>query len=331
MPRSAHPAQRSVVDLLRPTVIPPFLPAPPTIRYPPWYSYPTATASTNGLAIASLILSIISLLGIGSVIGIIFGFVSRAQIRRSGGAQKGAGLALAGIIIGFVTLSLVLLAVAIPTFLGVRASDSISVVHLAPVPIALGYPEQGGQAAPVVWQARSQPYDTTLTPTPDGVDMRIASPQQSEWAVVPVKDSYQSIQLTASVGITGGTAGNAIGLGCITPSLADQVEFLIHHSGAWQIVATTDRAAAVVDGGTSAVIHDVGDYALTVACQGDLARPGQTLASFEVNGAPVASDIVDVSSSQWMPSIQLCSCGGDDTGRFTDIGYFASYDPPPSS
>jgi hypothetical protein len=44
--------------------------------------------------------------GVGGVLGVIFGFVARGQIKRSGGAQKGSGLALAGIIVGFVFIVL---------------------------------------------------------------------------------------------------------------------------------------------------------------------------------------------------------------------------------
>lgn len=69
--------------------------------------YP-APPKNNGLAIASLVCSIAGLCccGIGGVLGVIFGFVARGQIKRSGGAQQGSGLALAGIIIGFVCIAI---------------------------------------------------------------------------------------------------------------------------------------------------------------------------------------------------------------------------------
>ncbi len=57
--------------------------------------------STNGLSIASLVLGIVWFLGIGSILAVIFGFVSRRQIKASGGRQTGEGMALAGIILGF--------------------------------------------------------------------------------------------------------------------------------------------------------------------------------------------------------------------------------------
>ena len=66
---------------------------------------------TNGLAIAALVCSCagIFLLGIPAVLGIIFGFIARGQIRQSNGAQGGNGMALAGIIVGFVVVGLVVL------------------------------------------------------------------------------------------------------------------------------------------------------------------------------------------------------------------------------
>ncbi len=67
----------------------------------------------NGMAIASLVCAIITIAGLGSLLGIIFGLVARRQIRASGGTQRGSALALAGIIVGCLTLVLVILGVAL--------------------------------------------------------------------------------------------------------------------------------------------------------------------------------------------------------------------------
>jgi hypothetical protein len=56
---------------------------------------------TNGLAIASLICSCAGLFFLPIIPGIVLGFVARSQIRQSNGRQRGDGLAVAGIIIGF--------------------------------------------------------------------------------------------------------------------------------------------------------------------------------------------------------------------------------------
>ena len=81
---------------------------PPASGYPPPASgYPGAApaAGTNGLAIASLVCSVVGVVcGIGSILGIVLGIIAMNQIKRTG--QGGRGLALAGIIVGAVLLAL---------------------------------------------------------------------------------------------------------------------------------------------------------------------------------------------------------------------------------
>ena len=87
----------------------------PSAGYPPQGTSWNAPRRTNGLAIASLACAcagiIPFLFGLPSVLGIIFGFVARSQIKNAHGAQGGAGLALAGIIVGFSLIGLFILAV----------------------------------------------------------------------------------------------------------------------------------------------------------------------------------------------------------------------------
>lgn len=54
----------------------------------------------SGLAIASLVLSILWLGGVGSILAVIFGIIALSQIRSSQGRKTGSGLAVAGLIIG---------------------------------------------------------------------------------------------------------------------------------------------------------------------------------------------------------------------------------------
>ena len=106
---------------------PPYQPPPPPIGQPPtpyvppapWYAqgpytqpgaYPGALQPpNNGMAIAALIVGISSIplalccVGVGPVVGIvglILGFIARNQIRQSGGAQGGDGLAVGGLVCG---------------------------------------------------------------------------------------------------------------------------------------------------------------------------------------------------------------------------------------
>lgn len=65
---------------------------------------PTASGRTSRMAIWSLVLSIISLGGIGSIAGIAMGAKARRRVAETG--ELGRGLALAAIIVGVFTLFL---------------------------------------------------------------------------------------------------------------------------------------------------------------------------------------------------------------------------------
>ncbi len=89
-------------------------PGPP----PPDYGYPSGgypgyppPAPTNGKATAALITGISTLAlswccgaGVLGIVAIVLGVRGRAEIRRSGGAQGGEGVAMAGIITGAVAV-----------------------------------------------------------------------------------------------------------------------------------------------------------------------------------------------------------------------------------
>ncbi|NQX29966.1 DUF4190 domain-containing protein [Microbacteriaceae bacterium VKM Ac-2854] len=57
-----------------------------------------------------------------SVVGIILGFVALSQIKRTG--ERGRGLAIAGIIIGFVSIVVVIIAVIASVSIGINAGLS---------------------------------------------------------------------------------------------------------------------------------------------------------------------------------------------------------------
>jgi Domain of unknown function (DUF4190)/Uncharacterised protein family UPF0547 len=66
---------------------------------------------TNGLAIASLVLGIIWVYGLGSILALVFGFVAKGQIDRSNGRETGRGMAIAGIVLGSIGVGLLLLVI----------------------------------------------------------------------------------------------------------------------------------------------------------------------------------------------------------------------------
>ena len=76
---------------------------------------------TSPLAIISLVFGILSWVAlpiIGAVIAIIAGHVARGQIREAHGALLGDGLALAGLILGYLSLALVLLVLGLIVIFG---------------------------------------------------------------------------------------------------------------------------------------------------------------------------------------------------------------------
>jgi len=73
----------------------------PTTRAAPSYA-PPSTQRTSKMAVWSLVLSILWLGGLGSLAGIMLGFGARRKIPQTG--ERGYGLAMAGIIVGVVTL-----------------------------------------------------------------------------------------------------------------------------------------------------------------------------------------------------------------------------------
>ncbi len=85
--------------------------APLYTAYAPAYGQTASVPPTSGFAIASLICSIVSWFlapFIGGVLAVIFGHIARQEIRRSQGWKRGNGLALAGLVIGYIHIAVAL-------------------------------------------------------------------------------------------------------------------------------------------------------------------------------------------------------------------------------
>jgi hypothetical protein len=113
-----YPPQAAPGGAAPPTPYGPAPYGPPPYGPPPNAPYgytPYAPAqSTNGFAIASMVLGILWIYWIGSILAIIFGFIAMSQIKERN--QSGRGMAIAGLILGFIgigTLVLVILIVAL--------------------------------------------------------------------------------------------------------------------------------------------------------------------------------------------------------------------------
>ena len=143
-----------------PPAVSPWLNAPPgqpqyqQAQYMPPQGFDQG--SMDGKAVASLVLGITSIVFCLTVVtgipAIILGHMSRASIRQSMGRLKGDGLALAGLILGYISLPsvLILLAVLIPNMTRARAGanesaamGTLRTVNTAQVTYSALYPEKG--------------------------------------------------------------------------------------------------------------------------------------------------------------------------------------------
>lgn len=93
--------------------------SPPPMYPPPSPAYPAAGYSaimtsnpvvpvpfTSRWAIASLVCSILGLCtGIGAILGVVFGHIALSQINKSNMIVQGRGLAIAGLILGYLQIA----------------------------------------------------------------------------------------------------------------------------------------------------------------------------------------------------------------------------------
>src|SRR5262249_29300948 len=88
-----------------------YVASPPQMAYPGGSTVYVVQQKTNGLAIASMVLGIVWVYWIGSILAVVFGHVALSQIKKSGDAQRGRGMAIAGLVLGYVGVAILLLVV----------------------------------------------------------------------------------------------------------------------------------------------------------------------------------------------------------------------------
>lgn len=144
---------------------------PPQTQPYPGQGQPYAQqAPTDGKATASLVFGILSVLCFGILAGIpaiILGHISRGNIKRSMGRLSGGGMALAGLIMGYVSIFITLLilpALVIPNLLRSRmaanesaAMSTVRTINVTQVTYSTNYPDKG-----------YAPNLSTLGPGPSG-------------------------------------------------------------------------------------------------------------------------------------------------------------------
>jgi type IV pilus assembly protein PilA len=137
---------------------------PAQTQYPPQQAYPPQAQpypgqfqpQTDGKATASLILGILSILCFGLLTGlpaIILGHISRGNIEQSRGRLTGAGMALTGLILGYVSIVstiLIIAAIAIPNLLRAKisanesaAASTVRMINTSQISYSTQYPTHG--------------------------------------------------------------------------------------------------------------------------------------------------------------------------------------------
>lgn len=161
IPTAPPPPQAPQAGAPTPASTSAWLNVPPAqAQYPPQQAqqYPGQyqPQQTDGGAIASLILGIASIalcLNIFTGIpAIITGHISHSKIKRSMGRLKGEGMALTGLILGYISLPMVLVfaAIAIPNLMRARISanesaamSTVRTINITQVTYSTTYPAQG--------------------------------------------------------------------------------------------------------------------------------------------------------------------------------------------
>ncbi len=150
---------------------------------------PTAAEGTSGKATASLICGIFFFFWPVAVVAIILGHIARGEIRRSGGRLKGAGTAMAGLVLGYIGVAiipviLIVAAIAIPNLLRSKiaaneasAVGSLRVLNAACVSFAstygVGFPKKLANLGPSSAPSRE---------AADLIDSALASGQKTGYA-----------------------------------------------------------------------------------------------------------------------------------------------------
>lgn len=118
--------------------------APPASAPP---MVPTGSAQTSGKAVASLVFGLLFFVPFAFVAAVIFGHIGLSEIRKSAGRLKGNGLAIAGLVLGYmwvvsIPIVLIIAAIAIPNLLRARmaANESSAVAAIRTInPAELSY------------------------------------------------------------------------------------------------------------------------------------------------------------------------------------------------
>src|SRR3954471_20371380 len=116
---------------------------------------PGASAQTSGKAIASLVCGVLFFVPMAFIAAIVFGHLALSEIRKGAGRLKGEGMAVAGLVLGYIWIAgipifLIIAAIAIPNVLRARmaanesaAAASLRIIETAEVTYSTNHADRG--------------------------------------------------------------------------------------------------------------------------------------------------------------------------------------------
>ncbi|HEY6181788.1 MAG TPA: DUF4190 domain-containing protein [Terriglobales bacterium] len=116
---------------------------------------PVGPQQTSGMAIGSLVCGLFPFFILTPIAAIVLGHVALSQIKRSAGRLKGSGMAIAGLVLGYLSIAsipivLIIAAIAIPNVLRARiaanessAAASVRTLGTAELTYSTMHPEKG--------------------------------------------------------------------------------------------------------------------------------------------------------------------------------------------
>lgn len=153
---------------------------------------PSGPPETCGKAIASMVLGLLCFFWPASIAAVVLGHIARSEIRKSGGRQTGAGMALAGLILGYLGVSvipiLIIAAIAIPNLLRSRitANEASTVGALRTLnTVCMTYQVTYGQFPPDLKSLGAPPAGVEPGPSAaDLIDDVLAGGQKSGYLFI---------------------------------------------------------------------------------------------------------------------------------------------------
>jgi type IV pilus assembly protein PilA len=204
---------------------------------------PPGNAGTSGKAIGSLVCGILFFFLPAAIVAVVLGHLSLSEIRQSAGRLAGRGMAIAGLVLGYLGLSfipiLIIAAIAIPNLLRAKmaANEASVIISLRSYNAALARyaeecPNEGYPANPAHLELDGSRPNTCSQESPAGV------PQGSP---LPVKWGYRYFYIPMELDASGHISKYGLAADAVTQGATGVRHFYTDETG---IIRSSERGGA---------------------------------------------------------------------------------------